>query len=348
MPQQAGGGYGQTSLLPGVGQGYDAGGDGYGKDTGYDDGQGYGGRGDRRRNADGGGGRNRSTSWIILGIAAVLVLTGAYFVTKSMFGGSVKNGATAPQLIGQSWSGAKEAVGNVQGNLKVVQGSPEACPTDTASKGDVCSQTPSAGTSMQTGGVITVRLSNGAPTKLLPSVVGQTVANATNTLNTSGFTLGSQTQQASATVPSGNVISQSLPGNTQQALGATVNLVVSSGQQMETVTAQPGMTPQEASDQLTGEKLNPVTLNGSSYDGTYQSGDVSQVLYQGQPVTANQQVPAGSTITLVINPANPAAPTTPTAGASTNPPGGASGTASTPADPGQGLGGNWPGGGNGD
>jgi beta-lactam-binding protein with PASTA domain/predicted Ser/Thr protein kinase len=348
MPQQAAGSYGQTSLLPGVGQGYDAGGDGYGE-AGYDEGQGYGGRGDRRRNAEGGGGGRRSTSWIILAIAAILVLTGAYFVTKSMFGGPVKNGFTAPQLIGQTWSGANQAVGNVQGNLKVVQGPPEACPTDTASKGDVCSQTPSAGTSMASGGVITVRLSNGAPTKLMPSVVGQTVGNATTAINSAGFTLGTQTSQASSTVPSGSVISQSLPGNSQQPSGATVNLVVSSGQQMVQVDYVVGQDGNTARSQLTSQNLQVATTVSQTFNSQYLAGEVIQESYNGTAITQSQSIPANSTIDLIINPADPNNGGTPSAGASTNPSGGASGTASTPASPGapgQGTGW-WNGGGNG-
>jgi len=338
MPQQAGGGYGQTSLLPGVGQGYDAGGDGYASETGYDDGQGYGGRGDRRRNADNGGGRSRSTSWIILAVAAVLVLTGAYFVTKSMWGGPVKNGATAPQLIGQNWSGAQQAIANQHGGLIVVKGPPEACPTDTAAKGDVCSQTPTAGTSMANGGTVTVRLSSGAPTKLLPSVVGQTVANATNALNSAGFTLGTTTQASSATVASGSVVSQSLPGNSQQTQGATVNLVVSSGQAQVQADYVVGQDAGAAKTSLTGQGLQVAETYSPTFNSGYPANEVLQETYNGTAVTQGMQIPAGSTIDLVINPADPNAGTTPNPGASTNPPGGASGTASTPADPGQGLG----------
>jgi len=335
MPQQAAGGYGQTSLLPGVGKGYDAGGDGY--DEAYDDGQGYGGRGDRRRNAaGGGGGRGRGASWIILAVAAVLVLAGAYFVTKSMWGGGVKNGATAPQLIGQTWTGAESAVVNVPGNLKVVQGPPEACPPDTASKGDVCSQSPSAGTAMANGGVITVRISTGAPTRLLPSVVGQTVANATASLTSNGFTLGTQTQANSTSVPEGSIISQSLPGNTQQADGATVNLVVSSGVaqvQVDNVIGQDGGAAQTA---LKAQGLQVSTSYSGTFNSTYPANEVVQETYNGTPVTQGMQVPSGGVIDLVLNPANPAASNPPSPGASsgTNPSGGASGTTGTPGDPG--------------
>ena len=331
MPQQAAGGYGQTSLLPGVGQGYDAGGDGY--EQGYDEGDGYGGRGDRRRGAGGGGGgKGRGTSWIILAVAAVLVLAGAYFVTRSMWGGGVKNGATAPQLIGQTWSGAESAVGNVPGNLKVVQGSPTACSPDTAGKGDVCSQSPSAGTAMANGATITVHISSGAPTRLLPSVVGQTVASATAALTSNGFTLGTQTQASSGTIAQGSVISQSLPGNTQQADGATVNLVVSSGVaqvQADYVVGQDGTAAQNA---LRNQGLQVATTIGGTYNATYPANEVVQETYNGSPVTQGTEVPANAVINLVLNPTAPSAP--PSQGTSTNPSGGASGTASTPADPG--------------
>ncbi|QMU66857.1 Stk1 family PASTA domain-containing Ser/Thr kinase [Streptacidiphilus sp. P02-A3a] len=330
MPQQAAGGYGQTSLLPGVGQGYDAGGDGF--DQGYDDGDSYGGRGDRRRNAGGGGGKNRATSWIILAVAGVLVLAGAYFVTKSMWGGGVKNGATAPQLIGQTWSGAESAVSNVPGNLKVVQGAPTACSPDTAGKGDVCSQSPTVGTAMANGATITVHISTGAPTRAVPSVVGQTVANATTAITSNGFTLGTQTQASSPTVPQGSVISQTPSANSQQADGSTVNLVVSSGVAQVQADYVVGQDGSAAASALRAQGLQVAETFSPTNNSTYPANEVVQETYNGNPVTQGMNIPANATINLVLNPAAPSAP--PSTAASTNPPGGASGTASTPADPG--------------
>ena len=326
MPQQTASGYGQTSLLPGVGKGYDAGGDGYddnnGYDSGYDDGSGYGGRGDRRRNAGSGGGRSRSTSWIILGIAAVLVLAGSYFVAKSMFGGTAKNTYTAPPLIGQDWTSAQQSVGNVQGNLKVVQGAPVACSTDTASSGDVCTQSPASGAVMQEGGTITVHLSSGAPTKAVPSVTNQTQANATTAIQGAGFSLGSVTQASSASVPSGSIISQSPSGGTQAALNSPVNIVVSSGQAQVTLTGSlVGDDGKAAASTISGLGLTPLTTISPSYNASYNPGAVIAETYNGNPVTAGMQVPAGSSINLTVNQA-------------TNPNSSPSPSTSTPSDPG--------------
>ncbi|WP_034089388.1 Stk1 family PASTA domain-containing Ser/Thr kinase [Streptacidiphilus albus] len=311
MPQQTASGYGQTSLLPGVGQGYDAGGDGYddsnnGYDNGYDDGSGYGGRGDRRRNAGGGGGRSRSTSWIILGIAAVLVLAGSYFVAKSMFGGTAKNTYTAPPLIGQDWNSAQASVGNVQGNLKVVQGAEVACSTDTASKGDVCTQSPASGAVMQEGGTITVHLSSGAPTKAVPPVTNQTQANATTAINGAGFTLGSVTSASSASIASGSVISQSPAAGSQAALNSPINIVVSSGQAQVTLSTNlVGMDENDAINALKSQGLTYTAPTAGAYTGSYGVGAVVAATYNGQPVTSGSQVPAGAQITIQINPANP-------------------------------------------
>ena len=348
MPQQTASGYGQTSLLPGVGKGYDAGGDGYddnnGYDNGYDDGSGYNGRGDRRRNA-GGGGRSRSTSWIILGIAAVLVLAGSYFVAKSMFGTTAKNTYAAPPLIGQDWNTAQTSVGNVQGNLKVVQGAPVACSTDTASKGDVCTQSPVSGTTMQEGGTITVHLSSGAPTKAVPSVTNQTTANATTAINGAGFTLGSVTQASSPTVPSGNVISQSPAAGSQAALNSPVNLVVSSGQAQVTLTGSlVGDDGSAAASTLKGLGLTTLTTISPTYNTSYNPGAVIAETYNGSPVTGGTQVPAGASVNLTVNPpTNPDTQPSPSTSTPTDP-----NNPGNPGNPGNGGNNGWPGGNNGD
>jgi uncharacterized repeat protein (TIGR03803 family) len=64
---------------------------------------------------------------------------------------------------------------------------------------------------------------------LAPNVVGYTVAAATAKLKVYGLVLGTQTTASSATVPSGEIISQSPYAGNSVASGSAVNVVVSSG-----------------------------------------------------------------------------------------------------------------------
>jgi len=91
---------------------------------------------------------------------------------------------------------------------------------------------------------ITINTANGSPSGALditngpatlpsepsvPSVVSDTVTQATSALKSAGLTLGTQTTASSATVPSGEIISQSPAANTSVANGTAVTVVVSSG-----------------------------------------------------------------------------------------------------------------------
>ncbi|WP_042378591.1 Stk1 family PASTA domain-containing Ser/Thr kinase [Streptacidiphilus melanogenes] len=299
MPPVQGGG--QTSILPGNGQGYDAGGDGYepgGYDDGYDDG--YGGRGERRRAASGGG-RSKNTSVIVLIVAAVLVLLGAFFVTKSMFGGTPTQSMQVPSLTNQSFASATQMVENsFGGKVKLVKGTPVQCDANVATKGNVCRQTPDAGTTIQQGGTITVQLSSGPLTSGVPSLVGLTVDQATQALNAKGFQLGQTTQKSSSSVPNGQVISYSPTGD--QPKGATIDIVVSSGQALATVPSDlVGQSYDQACAELKTQQLNCAKQILQQADPQYGANSVTQVTYNGQPA-AGQQVPAGTAILLVVNP----------------------------------------------
>ena len=67
------------------------------------------------------------------------------------------------------------------------------------------------------------------PLVAVPNVAGQTQANASSTLTGAGFILGQITQQCSASVAAGLVISQNPAANAQAAWGSAVTLVVSTG-----------------------------------------------------------------------------------------------------------------------
>ncbi|WP_042415965.1 Stk1 family PASTA domain-containing Ser/Thr kinase [Streptacidiphilus anmyonensis] len=292
---------GQTSILPGNGQGYDAGGDGYepgGYDDGYDDG--YGGRGDRRRAASGGG-KNKNTSVIVLIVAAVLVLLGAFFVTRSMFGGTASQSMQVPSLTNQSFAGAQQMVTNNFGDkVKLAKGPSIQCDANVATKDNVCKQSPAAGTTIQQGGTITVQLSSGPLTDGVPNLQGLTVDQATQALNQQGFQLGQTTQASSATVPNGQIISYTPTGS--QPKGTTINIVVSSGQALATIPSDlVGQSYDQACAELKSQHLNCAKQILQQADPQYGANSVTQVQYNGQ-AGAGQQVPDGTAILLVVNP----------------------------------------------
>jgi len=72
---------------------------------------------------------------------------------------------------------------------------------------------------------------------LAPNVVGYTVAAATAKLHVYGLGLGTQTTASNATVPTGEIISQSPSAGISVSNGSAVNVVVSSGP----ASASPGI-----------------------------------------------------------------------------------------------------------
>ncbi|MEY9870886.1 beta-lactam-binding protein with PASTA domain/predicted Ser/Thr protein kinase [Streptacidiphilus sp. MAP12-33] len=296
---------GQTSILPGSGQGYDAGGDGYDPGQGYDDeyDNGYGGgRGDRRRAASGGG-RNRNTSVIVLIVAAVLVLLGAFFVTKSMFGNSANTTMQAPSLTGQSFTDAQAQINNQFGTkVHLVKGTSIACDTNTADKGKICKQDPVAGTTIQDGATITVQLSSGPLTDGVPNLDGMTVDQATTALTNKGFQLGQQTSQASGTIAKGQIISYTPTGS--QPKGTSIDVVVSSGQAMSQVPYIVGTDYQSACQQIEAQHLICVRSYAPANQPGQPDGNVLTETVNGQPVATDgsTQVPANSQVAIVINP----------------------------------------------
>ena len=80
---------------------------------------------------------------------------------------------------------------------------------------------------------------------VVPNVVGLTQAAATTAITNAGLVVGTVTQQNSANVPAGNVISQNPAANASVAPGSSVDLVVSSGPANVTVPNVVGL-PQAA------------------------------------------------------------------------------------------------------
>jgi probable HAF family extracellular repeat protein len=96
-------------------------------------------------------------------------------------------------------------------------------------QGTVISQSPAAGVSVAGGTAISVVVSEGLAPTQVPNVIGDTQAAAAAALTGAELTLGTVGQQASATVPAGEVISQSPIAGNSVAVGSAVNLILSVG-----------------------------------------------------------------------------------------------------------------------
>ncbi|WP_354641592.1 Stk1 family PASTA domain-containing Ser/Thr kinase [Kitasatospora camelliae] len=292
LPQQ--GAAGPTTMLPQVGTqqpGY-----GYQEDTysggagggGYDDG--YSGGGRRRGDDEP---KKSNTSWIVLAIAAVLVLVGAFFVVQAMVnkGGASGSQTTAPSLVGKSLQEAQNAAKAQAKDLTVKAADPVACPDPKIQKDQVCTQEPVAGSAIANDAEIKVHLSSGPAESAVPDVTGQTKDSAAAALTKAGYVVGTVTYQNSDTVDQEKVISQSPSG--KAAAGATINLVVSSGQGKSNLPSVVGKQQAEA-EQILGDA--GFTVNAKTQSVT-DPAKVGVVLDQSPKAGAQKK---GTQVTLTV------------------------------------------------
>ncbi|MBK7904655.1 MAG: PASTA domain-containing protein [Proteobacteria bacterium] len=97
----------------------------------------------------------------------------------------------------------------------------------TVPAGSVISQNPSAGTNVTAGSAVSLIVPTGPVAA--PNVVSMTQAAATTAISFAGLAIGTISQQSSATVASGSVISQNPAAGTNVVAGSAVALVVSTG-----------------------------------------------------------------------------------------------------------------------
>ncbi len=135
--------------------------------------------------------------------------------------------------------------------------------SSTAASGSVISENPAAAASVASGSAVALVVSSGPAMAAVPNVVGDTQAAATTAITGASLTVGTVTQQSSATVASGDVISEN-PAAASVATGSAVALVVSSGPPTYTIGGTLIGLAQSATVQvLNGNDSLPVSANGS-------------------------------------------------------------------------------------
>lgn len=129
----------------------------------------------------------------------------------------------------------------------------------------------------------------------VPNVVGLTQGAALGALTNAGFTLGDVTQQSSATVPAGSVISQDPVAGANAAPGTAVSLVVSSGPANVLVPSVVTLAQSSAIAAITdaGLVVGAITQQSSA------SVPMNHVISQNPG--GGSSVAAGSAVNLVIS-----------------------------------------------
>ncbi len=127
-----------------------------------------------------------------------------------------------PNIVGRAQSDARATITGAGFSVGAVTEDWSA----TVPAGSVIGQDPAAGTVMIPGTAVNFVVSKGPAPVPTPHVVGMSQTNAQTAITGAGLAVGTVTQEYSATVAEGGVISQSPTGGTMLTPGSLVNLVV--------------------------------------------------------------------------------------------------------------------------
>jgi eukaryotic-like serine/threonine-protein kinase len=171
----------------------------------------------------------------------------------------------------------------------------------TVPRGQVIGTTPAAGTQLSTLQPVTLLVSRGANTVLVPSVVGLNDQAALTALSNAGLS-GTEVQKDS-TEPAGKVLSQSPGAGKRVARGSQVTIFASTG-----AITVPDVTGQLRKDAVTTLKQAGFTV-AVTEQTTSDPAEVGVVLSEFPPSGSRGQ--RGDTVTIAVGVAAPTATTTP-------------------------------------
>jgi beta-lactam-binding protein with PASTA domain len=203
----------------------------------------------------------------------------------------VSSGTSVPNVIGLTEAAADAAI--AAANLVV--GTVTHANSPNVPAGDVISESPAAGTSVDLGSPVDLVISSGPLALIVPNVVGLTQAAATTAIQNAGLVVGTVTQASSAIVPAGKVISENPAAGTSVAPGSSVNLVVSTGPAPVNVPNVVGLTQAAATTAIQNAGLVAGTVTQAS----------SAIVPAGKVISENPaagtSLAPGSSVNLVVS-----------------------------------------------
>jgi beta-lactam-binding protein with PASTA domain/tRNA A-37 threonylcarbamoyl transferase component Bud32 len=151
-----------------------------------------------------------------------------------------------------------------------------AIPTDSDKpQGEVISQSPKAGASVDEGSSVRLRVSKGPQPVAVPNVIGQTFETASSTLQARGFAVARR--DVDAPDPKNVVVGQSPGPGTSRDPGTTITLTVSKGPTTSTVPTVTSISQADAITQLKASgfrvRVVPQAVSDPNQEGIVQTQD---------------------------------------------------------------------------
>jgi eukaryotic-like serine/threonine-protein kinase len=277
--------------------------------------QGYNGGGYDNGENDQGAGR-RWVPWVIAGVVVLAAIIAAFFVIHGSGGSS----AYVPTGLNGEPQATAVAQIKAAGLVPVVHQQTDA----NVNKGLVINTDPSTGSSIAKGGTVTVNVSLGAGTIVLPSnLSGQPATAVQSQLTQLGFTNVQETSDATSTLQSGDV-DHVTPSPGKYAPGTPITLYVSGGGVTVPNVSNGTESYAEATQILQGDGFTVVPSAISDPSQPIAPG----VVYNQNP-PAGTVKPKGTSITIFYEPLN-ATPTASPSGTTSSTPTATPTTSATP------------------
>ena len=229
--------------------------------------------------------RRRRRRWIVLA-AVLLLLAGAalaWALTRpDMVEVPNEVGKPAPQAV------ADLARVGLETEIKPVQSE---APEET-----VVSHDPAAGDEVERGSTITLNVSSGPGTKIVPDVRGKSRREALKLLTEAKFEVTEQ-EESSSSVPEGDATRTDPEGGTEQPAGSRVQLYISTGPRRVEVPGVVGLDVDDARAELTEAGLRPVVNRVQS--------DEPEDQVTGQNPGEGTEVNEGTRVTISVSRGGP-------------------------------------------
>lgn len=228
--------------------------------------------------------RVRRNRWIAAGLA--LTLASASWWVFAGPGASVK----FPSVVGATTEQANMTLSALGLESTVIEERFD----EEIPKGRVLSTDPSAGDSLDPGGVVSLTVSKGAERFTIPKLTNVTTQVALNLIAKTPLRLGDVTEVFSAKVAKGLVISSNPQDGNQVKRDTLIDLVVSKGIETFNLTSYVGKNSDQALNELTdaGFNVTPTYI----YDEIVMPGEVIS-----QKPVAGMALPAGAAVEIFIS-----------------------------------------------
>jgi eukaryotic-like serine/threonine-protein kinase len=249
------------------------------------------------------GGGRKIWLGVLIGVLIVAILAGGGYLlaTTLLSDEESTNPVVVPNVVGLLLDKATERLTDAG----LIVGEVTERGSDTARVGEVLSQDPTNGETLNEGDAVNLVVAKEVPTVLVPDVTEMTLADAQVALRAVKLDLGTTTQAPSDTIPVGQIISQSPEAQTEVPEGTAVNVVVSSGTDKVVLPNLVCLSYGAASSQLVALGLNPV--DGGTTTPNPACPNPNRVATMSP--SAGTTVDPGSSVTLTRN----ETPTGPTA-----------------------------------